>query len=78
MNDYLDDLEEMARQHCYTNKHWKTYQGKDEINITDSGGLSSDASALRVLAENNRFRIEREYNRMVVGYWPENDPLKSA
>ena len=34
----------------------------------------ADADALRTLAEHGRFRIIRECGRMVVGYWPENDP----
>ena len=76
MNDnLLEDLESMARQHCCTMKEC-TYQGQVQRNITDSGALSADADALRALAANGRFRIIREYGRMVVGYWPENDPEK--
>lgn len=74
--DYLEDLENMARQHCFTDKKMKTYQGVPEINITDSGGLSTDAEALRTLAEHGRFRIVREHGRIVVGFWPENEPEK--
>jgi|ERR1035441_828436 hypothetical protein len=73
-SDLLDALEDMARQHCYTNRTLKTYQGVIEIKTTDSGALSANADALRTLAEHGRFRIIRECGRMVVGYWPENDP----
>jgi hypothetical protein len=31
--------------------------------------------ALRMLAKNGRFRILREVGRMVIGYWPENEPI---
>lgn len=62
-------LEHMARQHCTTtgSEHKEPY-------ITSSGGLSANAEALEVLAEEERFRIARECGRVVVGYWPENDP----
>ena len=73
--ELLDQLESMARQHCHTAAK-QTYKGIIETNITDSGGLSADAEALRTLAEHGHFRIVREYGRMVVGYWPENDPIK--
>jgi len=71
-SDLLEDLESMARQHCYTDQKQK--DGVTEINTTDSGALSTDAEALRTLARHGRFRIIRERGRMVVGYWPENDP----
>jgi len=77
-SDLLDELESMARQHCYTDRTQKTYQGVPEINTTDSGALSADSEALRTLAQHGRFRIIREYGRMVVGYWPENDPNAQA
>jgi hypothetical protein len=72
--ELLAALEDIARQHCYTNPVENVYQGVTVINITDSGALSADADALRVLAQHGRFRIIREHGRMVVGYWPENDP----
>lgn len=74
IKETLNDLESMARQHCYTNRHEATYRGVAEINVTDSGCLSADADALRTLAKHGRFRIIRAGGRMVVGYWPENDP----
>jgi len=74
-DDLLDDLERMAREHCHTEKE-RTYHGMLEFNVTDSGGITANAEALRKLARHGRFRIIREYMRMVVGYWPENDPTK--
>lgn len=73
-NELLDMLEDMARQHCFTSEV-RTYQGVPEFNVTDSGGISTDADALRMLAKNGRFRILREVGRMVIGYWPENEPI---
>ena len=73
--DLLDALEGMARQHCYTDKVG-VYDGVPEPNITDSGALTDNACALRMLSDCGRFRIVREYGRMVVGYWPEHDPEK--
>ena len=73
-SEFMDQLEDMARQHCFTDKHVRTYHGVPEFNVTDSGGTSTDAETLRTLAKHGRFRIVREYGRMVVGYWPENDP----
>lgn len=73
-SEYLDQIENMARQHCFTDKQVRTYNGVRESNITDSGGTSTDADALRTLAKHGRFRIVRDCGRMVVGYWPENDP----
>jgi hypothetical protein len=75
-SDFLDQIEDMARQHCFTDKFGK-HDGVPEFNISDSGGTSTDADALRMLAKYGRFRIVREYGRMVVGYWPENDPNKA-
>lgn len=73
-NPILDALEDMCRQHCFTNPVATLYKGESQVDITDSGALSANALALRVLAEHGRFRIVREYGRMVAGYWPENDP----
>ena len=68
-NEVLDALEDMARQHCFT-------YGQDhgEPNITESQALSANAEALYVLADYGRFRVERGFGRMVIGYWPEHDP----
>lgn len=70
----LDELEDMARQHCYTCHDERAYQGVPENHITDSGAISANAGALRMLAKHGRFSIVRESGRMVVGYWPEYDP----
>jgi len=67
-DELLEPLEDMARQHCHTS-------AKGE---TDSGALSTNAQVLRLLAKAGRFRIDREAGRMVVGYWPENDPKRTA
>jgi len=72
----LDAREERAREKCHTSKSVAYYGGIPETRVTDSGAISSNAEDLRVLAEHGRFRIIREYARMVVGYWPENDPKK--
>jgi hypothetical protein len=70
----LDALEDMARQACYTRRIDDT----EEPGITDSGALSTYAETLELLAEENRFRIVRGFGRMILGYWPENDPDKKA
>jgi len=75
-SNLLDGIESMARQHCYTDQICKLYNNIPETNITDSGASSANAEALRELAQHGRFRIVREYGRMVIGYWPENDPEK--
>jgi hypothetical protein len=74
--DLLEAYEETARAECYTDLNVRTYQGVPEVNITDSGAMSRRAYVLRKLASAGRFRIVREFGRMVVGYWPENDPQK--
>lgn len=66
----LDALEDMARQACYTRRIDDT----EEPGITDSGAISTYAETLKLLAEEKRFRIVRGVGRMLVGYWPENDP----
>ena len=66
-DDLLETLEDMARQHCLTNG-----------NATSSGALSTNAYVLRLLAKAGRFRIARESGRMVIGYWPENEPESGA
>lgn len=67
ITEILDALEDMARQHCHTHTDSKQ---------TNSEALSANADALLVLAKHGRFRITKERGRMVVGYWPENDPEK--
>lgn len=76
-NEVLDELEGMARQHCHTELVHRDYNGQVAgTMVTDSGATSSDAEALHMLAKHNRFRIVADHGRMVVGYWPENDPEK--
>jgi len=73
----LDALQSMCYQNCYTGKVERDYNGQVAGTlVTDSGALSAEAEALRILAEHGRFRIVAEGGRMVVGYWPENDPQK--
>lgn len=75
----LDVLESMANQHCRTAAAHRDYNGQlAGTLVTDSGALTANGKALHVLANANppRFRIVAEIGRMVVGYWPENDPEK--
>ena len=75
----LDTIEDLARQHCYTGTALRDHNGQVAGTlVTDSGALTTDSIALRRLAEAGRFRIVAEYGRMVVGYWPENEPRKEA
>jgi hypothetical protein len=74
-NGLVEMVESLARQHCFTHSTPKKFQGVEEVNVTDSGAITSDAEALRMLSEFGRFRILRSGGRMVVGYWPEHDPL---
>lgn len=60
----LDALEDMAIQHCHT----------DKDGLTDSMALSANAYALETLAEFGRFRITKSHGRRVLGYFPANDP----
>lgn len=41
-----------------------------------SGGIPANAEALLLLEEHRRFRVKKDYGRMVCGYWQENDPNK--
>lgn len=77
-NAALDREEEWARQECHTDRTERMFHGLNEVNVTDSGGSTNRAEALRRLAAAGRFRVVREYGRMVVGYWPENDPEHDA
>lgn len=63
-DELLDVLESMARQHCHT----------DKDGMTDSGAITASAEALLLLNEHRRFRVKKDYGRMVCGYWPEHDP----
>jgi hypothetical protein len=75
-NETLDVVEAIARQQCHTNKVENDYNGQVAGTlVTDSGAMSDHAEALELLAKYFRFRIVAGGGRMVVGYWPENDPL---
>ena len=76
-DDLLDELESMARQWCNT-ADTAELDAPAEPGITDSGGISANAGALHLLAEHGGFRIEREFGRMVLGYWPENEQFKKT
>lgn len=75
----LDLIEDMANQHCRTCIADRDYNGQlAGTRVTDSGAISASANALRFLAAAKppRFRVVAEFGRMVVGYWPDNDPQK--
>lgn len=76
MNDrLLDALVAMCEQHCATRVGTEDYNGQVAgSKVTDSGALTASAEALYLLEEHGRFRIVASGGRMVVGYWPENDP----
>lgn len=75
LGSVLDALESMCYQHCYTQRAERDYNGQVAGTlVTDSGALSANATALETLAEHGRFRVVAAGGRMVVGYWPENDP----
>ena len=65
-DERLDIIEEHIRQSCGANRHLG--------NAASSCAISTRAEGLRDLAAAGRFRITREYGRVVIGYWPENDP----
>lgn len=76
--ELADALENSCRQGCHTGKVDEDYNGQVAGTlVTDSGALSTYAEQLRRLAQLKRFRIVTEFGRMVVGYWPENDPAPS-
>ena len=63
-DEILEELEHMCRQHCYTNEATK---------VTDSGCLSANADALRLLGRLGRFTVVLDGpGRVVQGYWPDN------
>ena len=74
-----DEKESAARSLCHTGKSGKDHLGQipEDSFITDSGAISTNAGLLRDLHEAGRFRIVREFGRMVVGFWPENDPERT-
>lgn len=75
--EVLDEIETAARAACSTVKVERDYKGQVAGSlVTDSGALSTNAEWLRRLAAAGRFRIVGEAGRMVVGYWPENDPQR--
>ena len=72
----LDALESLARRCSHTRKAEKDYRGQVAGTlVTDSQAIGDVADSLEVLADHGRFRVAASMGRMVVGYWPENDPL---
>jgi len=75
--ELAEELESSCRQGCLTSKVDSDYMGQIAGSmVTDSGAISTYADQLRRLSQLGRFRIVSEYGRMVVGYWPENDPAR--
>lgn len=73
--ELAEEMESSCRQGCCTRKVEADCNGQVAGSmVTDSGALSTYADQLRRLAELGRFRIVADRGRMVVGYWPENDP----
>jgi hypothetical protein len=71
----IETLESMARQHCGGGLAIRDYLGQVKgTRVTDSGALTGNEEALEELAKHGRFRIVGQTGRMVVGYWPEDDP----
>jgi hypothetical protein len=76
--EVLDAVEDRAREQCHTAPQATDYLGhKAGELVTDSGASSSRADDLWRLHDAGRFRVHASTGRMVVGYWPENDPNKS-
>lgn len=74
----LDIIEDFTRRLVHTSDRWVDGDSEKTHVLTDSGGMGDDAHNLRLLAEYGRFRIVRQFGRMVVGYWPENDPERKT
>ena len=75
--ELLTVLQILAGHSCHTGKAERDYNGQVAgTEVTDSGAVAANALALRRLADAGLFRIVAESGRMVVGYWPENDPQK--
>lgn len=73
----IDCIEDMVRQSRPAQLVTRDYMGQVAgTMVTNSGAISCYADALYVLSEAGRFRILVAMDRMVVGYWPENDPEK--
>lgn len=79
LKEAIDALESMARQHCFTKAAPRDHLGQVKGTlVTDSSACSANAEALELLAQYGRFRIVVSGGRMVVGYWPENDPERKG
>lgn len=81
LEENIETIESCARQDCHTSRVTRDYMGQVAGTlVTDSGAISARAQALEFLAALTppRFRIVAGSGRMVVGYWPENDPAKQA
>jgi hypothetical protein len=63
-DELLDALEDMVRQHATEHERW-------EPNTINSGELSADADAMRLLARAGRMVLKVDHGRMVVGVWVE-------
>lgn len=75
--ELLTVLQILARHSCHTGKAERDYNGQVAgTEVTDSGAIAANAMALCRLAEADLFRIVAESGRMIVGYWPDNDPQK--
>ena len=75
--ELLTVLQILARHSCHTCKAERDYNGQVAgTEVTDSGAVAANALALCRLADAGLFRIVAESGRMVVGYWPDNDPEK--
>jgi hypothetical protein len=66
-DELLEALDSMARQHC----------GTDTTGMTSSGAITANADAMLLLEQYRRFRVTKDFGRMVCGHWPENDPNKT-
>ena len=58
LQELTDSLIDMVRQHCYMDQKEGWY---------DSGALTSDAEAMRLLARLGKFEIETDHGRIVRG-----------
>lgn len=78
-DEVLNALYEMARQHCCERDVERDHNGQlAGTRSTNSAGISANRDALVLLAREQRFRIVAQHGRMVVGYWPENDPMRKS
>jgi hypothetical protein len=58
MKELTESLEDMVRQHCYCEQKTGYY---------DSGALTADADAMRLLAKLGKFEIDLDRGRIVRG-----------